>query len=134
MSDLLRNALVLDTETLGLGRGSPIHELALYDFESRTVKEWILDPRAVAVTGGKTKQDILRFSSSASDIHQAVEFKDWQSAIAFQISMESGVVSESDVTMDHIRQTNSFLADALDEEKFPHLVGKAPTAAETHCT
>lgn len=130
MSDLLKNALILDTETLGLGRGSPIHELALYDFETRTAKEWILNPRAVVVTGGKTKQDVLRFSSRASDIHTAKEFSSWSDAIAFQIATESGTVSPSDVTMDHIRQTNSFLADSLEANKFPYLTGGVPSAAQ----
>ncbi len=129
MSDLLRNALILDTETLGLGRGSPIHELALYDFEARSVKEWILTPRAVASSGGNPQQDALKLTTRAGEKHVAHSFKNWRKAIEFQILAESGMYYE-DITLDQIKSVNPFLASALEADKFPHLSDREPTRAE----
>lgn len=129
MSDLLRNALIMDSETLGLGRGSFIHELALYDFESRTVKEWILTPRAVTTTGGDPRQDALKLTSRAGEKHVAHSFKTWKEAIQFQIAAEGGMYYEN-ITLDQIKSTNEFLASALEADKFPHLSDREPTRAE----
>lgn len=128
--DLLRNGVLLDSETLGLTRGSPIHEVALYDLDSRKLTEYLPAPRAV-VTQGMRNQDITRLASSPLDQHRAVDFDKWSQALSHQVLVETGQKELSRPLKEAIKRSNSFLYEALYENgKHPQLLGLTETQAQ----
>jgi len=129
-TDLLKNAVLLDTETLGLARGSPIHEIAFYDFEKQSVSEYLIKPKMVQ-TQGIRDQDVTRLVSSAYDTHTGVQFDNWTKAIQEQIFMETKRRVSRERVMDTLRWSNPFLYEALQAGKHEYLLGKRDSAAKT---
>ena len=124
--DLLRNAVIMDTETTGLARGSGIHELAIFDIDKQQVYEYLLKPQLVAVDV-TNPQEMTRLATSATDVHQIVQGIDsWTDLMTAQTTMETGVQHANfDATMSSLKWSNPFLHKALTENKYPHLLGGA---------
>ena len=61
----------MDIETMGLGRGVGIHEIALFNTGDRELTQFLLDPNLTVVKPGKGEQDILKLATSSTDVHQA---------------------------------------------------------------
>ena len=68
---LYRQAIIMDTETMGLGRGVGIHEIALYNTADKKLSHFVVDPNLTIVKPGKESQDVLRLATSPRDAHQA---------------------------------------------------------------
>ena len=132
--DLLKNALILDTETTGLARGSGIHELAIFDLDKQEVHEYLLKPQLVFARDRNHLQDVTRLASSSLDEHFVVPgISTWRDLIVAQVSMETG---KSGVSIDDVQRSlawsNPFLADALKKNKYPHLMGKPDSPQQLH--
>lgn len=134
--NLLKHALILDTETLGLQRGSPIHEVAIYNFDTKEAYEYILKPRMVEIEGSQA-QDLTRLASSVYDVHHAVDFPDWRTAVKEVAAMSAKVQSSqlaTDVEIQKALQvSNPFLHRALYGAgglKYPHLMDTTSTLAQ----
>jgi endonuclease YncB( thermonuclease family) len=61
----------MDIETMGLGRGVGIHEIALYNTGDKELTQFLVSPNLTVVKPGKAEQDILKLATSAMDVHQA---------------------------------------------------------------
>lgn len=123
MSDLLRNAIILDTETTSLRRGAGLHELAIYDITSRNITEFLLNPNLVEVRS-KVQQDVTRLSSSAADHHTRLDMKTWREAIVHEIFLETGLQGNDAALIESLRWKNPFLYEALKNNVYPHLTGQ----------
>ena len=112
--DLLKNAIIMDTETTGLGRGSGIHELAIFDLDKMQVNEYLLNPQLVAVSA-KTAQEKTKLATSARDRHSIVGgIKTWQELITAQTSIETGhKLGSWEATLNTLKHSNRFLYDAI---------------------
>lgn len=124
MNSLLRDAIILDTETTSLQRGAGIHELALYEMQSRKLTEYILNPNLVRVTP-HTPQDVAKLVSSSKDLHQRIPVSSWQHAIASEIFAQTGLAGNPQAAFEALRWQNPFLYRALSAEVYPHLKGNA---------
>ena len=49
----------MDIETMGLGRGVGIHEIALFNTGKKELTQFLVEPNLTVVKPGKTEQDIL---------------------------------------------------------------------------
>lgn len=78
-NQLLINALILDTETLGLERVGAIHQLAIYSYSTNTVKEWFFKPNLYSVTA--PVQEHTKLSSSAGDVYTATAEPTWKDTV-----------------------------------------------------
>ena len=128
MHPLLRQALILDTETTGLARGSGIHELAVYSMADRRLVEYLLDPNLVAVQAG-VQQDELRLASSVADTHRRVPVSSWRQAIIEQFRLETGRTLTPNELDETLRVERPFLARALAQHA--HLRGETETLEAT---
>jgi endonuclease YncB( thermonuclease family) len=131
--NLLKHALILDTETLGLQRGMPIHEVAMYNFDTKEAYEYLLKPR-MAVIEGSAAQDLTRLASSAMDVHRAVDFPDWRTAIqevtAMSLKTKSSQLATDAEIQKALEYSNPFLYKALyspEGSLYPHLSGVGQT-------
>lgn len=122
MNQLLRNAIILDTETTSLRRGAGIHELALYEMQSKKLTEYILHPNLVEVTP-HTPQDVVNFVSSSKDLHRRIDVSSWQQAIATEVLAQTGIQGNEQAAMEALRWQNPFLYKALQSQVYPHLGG-----------
>jgi endonuclease YncB( thermonuclease family) len=128
---LLQNALILDTETLGLERGSGIHELAIYDFNTRSVKSYVVGANYVEVDAA-IDQDISKLATSPLDKHKLIRSNRWMDAIAAR-TFASRAVAETATDkqiMRALKTSNPFLHRMITSGSAPHLIGKAETPAE----
>lgn len=128
---LLQNALILDTETTGLTRGSGIHELAIYDFEKQSVHEYFVKPNYVE-TYTNPLQEHTKLASSPLDRHIGKQPQRWMDVLRAQLVMDNIV---KDTASDHavmraLRVHSPFIARAIDAGKHPHLEGKPQSAIE----
>lgn len=122
---LLQNALILDTETTGLTRGSGIHELALFDLENRSLREYILEANYVQVQASKA-QEHTKLASSPLDHHQGVYPTRWMDAIRAQLVMDN-VVKDTATDLQvrrALERSNPWLANMLKSGSAPHLLGE----------
>lgn len=122
---LLQNAVILDTETTGLARGSGIHELAVYDFETQAVHEYFLRPNYVE-TYTNPLQEHTRLASSPLDRHIGQYPERWMDVIRAQLVMDKQVekTATNKQVLRALETSNPFLARALEQGKHPHLLGK----------
>ena len=81
---LLRQSLVLDTETTSLGRGSMVHELSILDLQSRELREYTMEPSWVEVQAA-VQQDSVRFAESPLDTHMHKSAADVTEAFRAQL-------------------------------------------------
>lgn len=118
--ELLKNAVILDTEATGLTRGSGIHELAIFDLDKMQVTEYLLNPQLVAVAA-KTAQEKTRLASSAKDIHTIVKgINTWKELITAQTNLETGHKHNSwEETLNTLKHQNRFLYDAIQKNTHP---------------
>lgn len=123
MDHLLRNAIILDTETTSLRRGAGIHEVAIYDLEKMLAKEWILEPNYIRVTN-TTPQDVAKFSTSHRDIHTSVKVNKWSDAIIAELQDQVGPSANRGNLLETLKWRNKFLYDAIKSGKYPHLLDK----------
>ena len=112
--DLYRQAIIMDIETMGLGRGVGIHEIALFNTADRELTQFLLEPNLTVVKPGKTEQDFLRLATSSMDVHQAHPGLQallargeatWKDALAAQVMMAKGTEEGRAISMtvDEIR-------------------------------
>lgn len=127
---LLQNALFLDTETLGLDRGSGLHELAVYDLESRTLHEYILKPNMVNVATA-TAQESTRLATSSLDIHKLISDKNWLNIIRRQL-YQQGHIPKANASNVQVMQALKVASPWLYKKMhaYPHLLGKTLSANE----
>ena len=123
---LLRDALIWDTETTDLARGSGVHELAIYSFDQQTVHEYLLRPNYVQ-TAGETAQDITRLVSSSGDVHVG-KFKErtWVDVLRATLSMEKAVAANAsdEEVIKALSWARAFLHEGISAGKYQRLVGK----------
>ncbi len=90
---LLQNAILLDTETMGLQRGSGLHELAIFDLQTKKAYEYLFKPNLVVSMGGP-KQDILQLATTRYDVtrrHPGIgKNSTWRDVIIAQLEMAKG--------------------------------------------
>lgn len=120
MNDLLRNAIILDTETTSLRRGAGIHELATFDVASNQFSEFIVKPNLVSVTP-YTPQDVTKLVSSSKDIHKRVPVGTWQEAISKELFTQLGLKGNAQADIESLRWQNPFLYKALKSGTYPQL-------------
>lgn len=122
--NLLRNAVIVDTETTGLGREVGIHELAIFDLDKQEVYEYLLKPQLVRAKFRNEMQDAAKLASTSMDEFHIVEgIRTWQDLITAQAAIEGGKTDTWDDVMQHLKYNNRFLYDALKSGKYPHLMG-----------
>lgn len=126
---LLQNALLLDTETLGLQRGAGMHELAIYDLQTSAMHEYILKPNMVQIAAA-TAQEHTKLATSASDLHRLVRADRWTDILRLQLVMNKHVKpSASDTEVQKaLEAANPWLSRRLAD--YPHLQGRIETDAE----
>ena len=78
-NQLLINALILDSETLGLERVGGIHQLAIYSYATNTVKEWFFRPNLYSVSA--PVQEHTKLSSSQADVYTPTGADSWKQTI-----------------------------------------------------
>jgi endonuclease YncB( thermonuclease family) len=106
---LWEQSLVVDSETLGLARGLPVHEVGLYDVGAGTLTEFLPGPQSVMVDAGDGAQELVGLASTRHDVFTRVQHGSWPEAIAH---------TRADPRVDL-----SFLDRALAAGKHPHLQG-----------
>ena len=123
---LLQKAVIFDIETLGLSRGSGLHELAVYDLEKQKIYELIIEPNVVFSRAAKS-QDILGLASSQADVqvfHPAINASStWQDVLRLQADPLKGATSNMDMSqiMRQLRAKDSWLYQMLKKGTYPHL-------------
>ena len=132
-NQLLKNAVLFDIETLGLTRGLPIHEAALYSFDTQEVHEWILKPAMVEVDSA-TAQDFTRLASSVHDVHRKVDFASWPEAVKRVAELRVGKELKTKAEVrEALGWASSFIEKAVwggGAPKHPHLRGAPPSPAQ----
>ena len=126
---LLQNAVILDTETTGLARGSGIHEISILDLDRQHLHEMLIKPNMV-VTDGNPRQELTRLSSSPLDTHKGYYPDEWTDVMAAQASIDMKRQVDWKKAKKALDQTNPFLANALANNTHPHLLGGAPSPLE----
>lgn len=94
MSDIIKSLLnrssILDTETLGLERGSGIHQAAVYNIGKGTAVEATLSPNIQAVISGSSGQDSVRLASGPFDrVQHLHNVGTWDEAITAKVLMNT---------------------------------------------
>ena len=79
MSELLRRAIILDTETLGLERGAGMHELAFMDLQTRHLQSFVLHANAVSVQ--TMPQEHTKLAGTSGDVYTAKKYNNWMEAL-----------------------------------------------------
>jgi endonuclease YncB( thermonuclease family) len=120
MDNLLRNAVILDTETTGLHRGAGLREATVFDTDTRKATEYLLDPNRVRVTPS-TPQDVVKFVSSSKDVHSRIDADTWQKIIVQELFDEMGVKTNEMAFMEEIKVRNSMLYKAITSGNFPQM-------------
>ena len=129
--ELLKNAIILDTEASGLARGSGIHEIAIYNLETRHVYEYIVKPQLARSRHVNPLQDSARLSSTKSEVFELVpNINSWPELIVAQTNIEH---NQNFKTLDEARPflkgAEKFLYEALENNLYPHLTGKKDNIA-----
>lgn len=120
MTNLLKNSIILDTETLGLDRGAGIHELAFFDLDTRHVQEFILNPNAVSIQA-VTPQERTRLASAYADKYTSATASTWSGILRQNLQNKLGREVRNNELMAVLKQTNSWMADQM--QYYPHLLG-----------
>ena len=115
---VLTQAVLLDTETLGLRRGAGIHELALLDLHKREVRGWVLKANAVQVQAAAS-QELTGLASAYRDQYIRRQPRSWMEAINMQLQEETGRRIALAETMKELRAHSPWLAKQLPQH--PHL-------------
>ena len=119
MSDLLRQALILDTETLGLRRGAGMHELAFMDLQTQHLQSFVLRPNAVSVQ--TVPQEHTRLAGSSADRYTGHRFDNWMQALHFEVEQQAGHAVPAGQTMAMLKEQQPWLYAQL--KHHPHLLG-----------
>ena len=120
MHPLLRQAILLDTETLGLHRGAGMHELAILDLESKRLRSWVFDPNTVEIQPGAV-QEHTRLASAATDRAIRHERRTWMEIINLQMSMDQQRRIDLNQTLEEFQRASPWLAKQA--RHHPHLFG-----------
>lgn len=118
MSDLLKNAIILDTETLGLERGAGLHELAVFDLQKNHVQAFVLKPNAVTVQ--TIPQEHTKLAGSLTDQYTAHKYGTWMQALHEQVERLAGRSVPAGMTMNLLQEQQPWLAGML--KHYPHLL------------
>lgn len=123
---LQSNAVILDTETLGLTRGSAIHELATLDLDSGVLHEYILNPQSAVAQYNDGSQDRTKLASKASDHHVLMPgINSYRDAIQKELELANNTTYNSwkEVENTLAGQPDNFLWKNLQAGTYPHLMG-----------
>lgn len=126
MSELLRRAIILDTETLGLERGAGMHELAFMDMQTRHLQSFVLNPNAVDIQ--TMPQEHTRLAGTSADQYTAKKYNNWMQALHAQVERQAGHPVPRGQTMALLREQQPWLASMI--QHYPHLVGSAPEVVD----
>ena len=126
MSQLLRNAIILDTETLGLERGAGMHELAIMDVQAQHVRSFVLDPNAVTVQ--TMPQEHTGLAGTAGDKYTAHKYGSWMEALRTQVRAAAGHAVPDGQTMELLREQQPWLHSMI--KHYPHLLGAEASVVE----
>jgi len=118
VSDLLKNAIILDTETLGLERGAGMHELAIFDLQRNHVQGFVLKPNAVTVQ--TIPQEHTKLAGSLTDKYTAHKYGTWMQALHEQVERLAGRSVPAGMTMNLLQEQQPWLAGML--KHYPHLL------------
>lgn len=121
-SSLLRNSIILDTETLGLERGAGMHELAFMDLQSKHVQSFVLEPNAVHIQAA-TPQERTGLAGAAADKYTARTYSTWQDALHDMVQRQAGTDVPVGQTMALLKEQQPWLYSQL--KHHPHLLGKS---------
>ena len=113
MSKLLKNILLLDSETTGLDRGSGIFEASVFNPGTGSLVERYLDPNVV-VGHYDPSQETTRLASNFADVHRFLESPSWEHTLRTQYTIKD---------LSTLEQVNSFLSRGLKQEKYRLLTG-----------
>lgn len=127
--NLLRNALILDTETLDLHRGSGMHQLALFNPVTRSARQFNFSGNRVQVQNA-IQQDLAGMVSSPLDRARLVTGIQWPEAIRQHLSQRLGRTVATHETSGLIPTEMPFLQSMLNKGAYPHLTGQHLTAAQ----
>jgi len=123
VSELLRRAIILDTETLGLERGAGMHELAFMDVQSRNLQSFVLNPNAVTIQ--TMPQEHTKLASTSADQYTAHKYSNWMHALHAQVERQAGAPVPRGQTMALLREQQPWLASMI--QHYPHLLGASST-------
>lgn len=121
MSDLLRNAVLLDTETFGLGRGDVMHELAFYNMESRDLHAYSLLPERINVRN-PTPQELTKLAGYKGDIFELIKYNTYQQALHAYAEQLAGANVPHGQTHATLAKYAAWLEEHL--SMYPHLVNQ----------
>jgi len=121
MSSLLRNSIILDTETLGLDRGAGMHELAFMDMQSRHVRSFVLQPNAVHVRAA-TQQERTKLAGAGGDVFERQKYGSWTQALHDMVERAAGHDVPAGQTMSMLKEQQPWLHAQL--KHYPHLLAK----------
>ncbi len=127
---VLKNALLLDTETTGLTRGSGIFELAFFNPAKKHVQELLLSPNWVGVTSPIT-QDVTGLASSPMDTHRYMRESRWLDVFKAQMIMSKQIqptASDTEV-LKALAWSNKFTSSRL-SSTYKWLLKAPPTPLE----
>ena len=119
MSSLLRNSIILDTETLGLERGAGMHELAFFDLQRRHVESFLLNPNAVTVQTA-VPQEHTRLAGSVADQYTAHKYGNWMERLHELVGLQAGDPVLPGQTRALLEEQQPWLAAQLQD--YPHLL------------
>ena len=120
MSNLVRNAVILDSETTNLHRGAGFREATVFNTDTARAVEYILSPNRVQVTPA-TPQDVVKFVSSSKDIHTRIPVNDWKKVIIQELFSELGIKTNEMAFMHELKIHNSMLYNAILSGNFPQV-------------
>lgn len=124
MSEILKNSIILDTETLGLERGAGMHELAIYDLNRKFLQAFVINPNSVTVIP-KKRQEYTKAASTWKDVYIGNEHATWMDALNDHLKRILGRDIPAGQTLRMLEKHASWLHAHLDF--YPHLQGKEET-------
>jgi endonuclease YncB( thermonuclease family) len=122
---LLRNALILDTETLSLDRGSGIRELAIYSFEKREIYDLVIKPNFIAIKNTAT-DEALALVTRSSDTHTLYQASTWGQLLPDWLRIRG--YTDPSKTDEYLTRGFAWLDEQ--RKKIPELQDRAETPAE----
>ena len=98
--DPIKSAVILDTETIGIGVGSPVHEVALYDVHTRSGYQFLIEPNYAVKLGYTPGVDSKRMTTSGKD-YMANFFN-----IGFESGLSSGGAQSAQLSPEDVKRLN----------------------------
>jgi endonuclease YncB( thermonuclease family) len=120
----MRQAIVFDTETLGLER-SAMHEASFFDVDTKTVHEYIMRAHVLYVDSA-VDQDSARLATSPLDAHSRQNFDTWKPALNRHMEVLGAKTSGN--VLEDMKTHMPFTYKQIRDGNAPHLLGKETVA------